>query len=95
MRRNYLTGEYQLSKAEYLCAKYYALQYDLFKDKGYTSKVAKIEQAAKEADAECWQWLLDAVTTNDAQYQISFPYCDKVFYKIRRRFYYILSHKIR
>lgn len=64
-----------------------------------SAKVDIIESACRLADAEMYPWLIKAVTNNDVgydylRYQLGIPYSRGTFYDRRRKFYYILSHKL-
>lgn len=64
-----------------------------------SSKVDLIESACRLADADLYPWLLKAVTNNDIgydylYYQLGIPCSRGTFYDRRRKFYYILSHKL-
>jgi hypothetical protein len=58
-----------------------------------------IEETAKEADAELWEYILKGVTDETASYtylrQIMNIPCGKNYYfEKRRKFYYLLSRKV-
>ena len=57
-----------------------------------------IEDTAKEADPELWEYLLKAVTDENASYThlrqvMGIPCGKNYFYEKRRKFYYLLSRK--
>lgn len=58
-----------------------------------------LENTAKEADPEIWEYILKSVTNEDATYEymrgiMNIPCGRNYFYKRRRKFYYLLSKKI-
>lgn len=64
-----------------------------------SAKVDIIESACRLADVELYPWLIKAVTNNDVGYdylyhQLGIPCSRGTFYERRRKFYYILSHKL-
>ena len=64
-----------------------------------SAKVDIIESACRLADAELYPWLIKAVSNNDVgydylYYQLGIPCSRGTFYERRRKFYYILSHKL-
>ena len=64
-----------------------------------SAKVDIIESACRLADAELYPWLIKAVTNNNVgydylYYQLEIPCSRGTFYERRRKFYYILSHKL-
>ena len=64
-----------------------------------SEKIDLIESACRLADAELYPWLIKAVTNNDVgydylYYQLGIPCSRGTFYDRRRKFYYILSHKL-
>ena len=63
-------------------------------------KCAMIEQAAKAADPELWEYIIFAathenITFNFLKNQKGFPYERDRYYNSRRKFYYILDNKTR
>lgn len=57
-----------------------------------------IEDTAKEADAELWEYLLKGVTDENASYTylrqvMNIPCGKNYYYEKRRKFYYLLSKK--
>ena len=133
-RRNSYSGEYTLSKSEFLSAKYYALRYkewrtewetmtdtvravtydsDIVQGGGtgnpteqlairraeLTHKIRIIEDTAKETDPTMSKYILLYVTEEDMTFgklkRISGIPCEKnLFYRLRRRYYYLLARKI-
>ena len=63
-------------------------------------KCEMIEQAAKEADADLWEYIVFAVTNKDITFehlkmQRNIPCERDCYYNIRRKFYFILDSKMR
>ena len=64
-----------------------------------SSKCEIIEQTAKEADLDLWEYILKAVTNENVTYNYLFMTCNipcgkKMYYDRRRKFYWLLSQKI-
>lgn len=63
----------------------------------YIDNCNLIEETAKEADAECWEFLIKAICYEvPPQYLISvegFPVSMRTFYNRRRYFFYLLDKK--
>lgn len=62
------------------------------------SNCEKIEQTAKEADPQLYQYILKAVTNKDITYNylrmiMNIPCSHNTFYERRRKFYWLLSLK--
>lgn len=58
-----------------------------------------IEETAKEADAELWEYLLKGITDENASYTylrqvMNIPCGKNYYYEKRRKFYYLLSRKV-
>ena len=59
----------------------------------------QIEENAKEADAELWEYIVKAVTNENVTYNylkqiMNIPCGQTYYYEKRRKFYYLLSSKI-
>lgn len=80
MGRNRYSGEYKISKHEYLMARHFALCYNEWlagcakmensdpERKELRRKMKTVEQTALEADGELYQYLLKAVTNEGITY---------------------------
>ena len=90
-------GKYELSKEQYLSAKYYALRYDEWMAKGKHKKVNIILDAARDADADISEYIIKACTHDIPYWKMEMdgiPCGQDKFYNARRKFYFILAHKI-
>ena len=97
MRKTSYFGKYKLSKAQYMSAKYYAMSYNEWQKSGDNDKVLIIEMAAKEADEEIYEFIIQSAVNDIPFYKLEqegIPCGSEKFYKGRRKFYYILAHKI-
>ena len=64
-----------------------------------SKKCVLIEETAKEADAELWEYIVKAVTNENVTYNylkqiMNIPCGQTYYYEKRRKFYYLLSSKI-
>lgn len=62
-------------------------------------KIATVENAARLADAELYEYILKAVTSSDVDYKylaavMNIPCSANTFYDRRRKFYWILSQNL-
>lgn len=97
MKKGSYFGKYELSREQYLSAKYYALRFNEWTAKGKGKKVGIIKDAAIEADAEISDYIIKAVTQDIPYWKMELdgmPCGHDKFYNARRKFYYILAHKI-
>ena len=97
MRKTSYFGKHKLSKAQYMSAKYYAMRYNEWQKAGEKDKVLIIETAAREADEEIYEFIIQSAIKNIPFYQLEqegIPCGSDKFYNARRKFYYILAHKI-
>ncbi len=110
MSRKYYSGRYKLDKYELLSAIYYALNYKRWSEESgviddemqrerIQKRLSKIEESAREADREIYNWLLEGVTDE----QVTFEYLQTVkglpcgrnrYNASKRRFYFLLSQRI-
>lgn len=102
-KRDIKLDEYNISAYAYRELKYFCYQYGEKKKKmqgGYekvSADVCLIEQAAAEAGAEIYPFLLEAVTTDrsyvNLKMMFDIPCGEKYFNKRRRKFFYLLAKK--
>ena len=64
-----------------------------------SKKCELIEETAKEADIELWEYIIKAVTNENVTYNylkqiMNIPCGQTYYYEKRRKFYYLLSSKI-
>lgn len=64
-----------------------------------SAKIDLIESSCREADPELYFWLIKGVTSDTVGYnylrcQLHMPCGRNQYYERRRKFYYILSHKL-
>ena len=62
-------------------------------------KMRPVEEAAREADADMWRYIMLGVTNEDVTYNSlrvlkGIPCGKNAYYEMRRRFYWILAHKL-
>ena len=62
-------------------------------------KLEIIEQTVKEVDKDLYQWILQGVTDEFATYTYlrmtkNMPCGDQKYYRLRRKFYYLLAQKL-
>lgn len=62
------------------------------------SKISLIERTAKDASGDLYKWILYAVTTRGAGYEVmktkDIPCGKNTFYEARRKFYYLLAKRL-
>ena len=63
------------------------------------NKMRPVEEAAMEADGDLWKYILLGVTNEDVTYNSlrvlkGIPCGKNAYYEMRRRFYWILAHKL-
>lgn len=97
MRKSSYFGKHKLSKAQYLSARYYAMRYKEWQKSGDIEKVNIIEDAAREADEEICEYIIRSVVYDIPFHKLELegiPCGSEKFYNARRKFYYLLAHKI-
>ena len=97
MKKGSYFGKYELSREQYLSAKYYALRYDEWIRKGKKKRTGIIMDAAIKADEEIYEYIIESVTHEVPFWKLEMqgiPCGHDKFYNAKRRFYYILAHKL-
>ena len=81
-----MTGDFPLSSERYNELTWFAVRYAELKMRK-PQQAAMIEQAARAAEPELWQYILRNVTQGAPYHSLLIPCGRNLFYTIRRRFF--------